>query len=416
MRAYLIILIIGLFFNILFSFIRYIIFLKKINVENNEKVDNKNNNLIIVIPCLREQNYIENTILHFKQICDNIPIVIITTQKEIAENVVGEITTQEVVKNKIINKYKNIYWVDYPYKNGYMAHQLNYMLNNIENIFGRKVDLKNTYLALYNADSKPNKDTFYNIKQKISEGNNVIQQYAYCMQNYDEISNILKGFSIYQSCFEIKTGLINGIINNDLFYTHVVGHGLIINLQTLKENNNFNTKFWCEDIYLGLQLKFNNEKITPLLTLENMETPNRLNKLIKQNAVWFKTTSEFWKIFKDIIKNDKVKNKIKGFIEIINEFKCAFNWLLFPFTIILGIIFSILKEQYIALLCIVMLYLTFIYQNIWIVFKIVNRFDNKYYKINIKTLFNVTLATLISNIGPIYAIIFNKKEKYKTER
>lgn len=75
-----------------------------------------------------------------------------------------------------------------------------------------------------------------------------------------------------------------------------------------------------------------------------------------------------------------------------------------------------LKEQYIALLCIVMLYLTFIYQNIWIVFKIVNRFDNKYYKINIKTVFNVALATLISNIGPIYAIIFNKKEKYKTER
>ena len=195
-----------------------------------------------------------------------------------------------------------------------------------------------------------------------------------------------------------------------------MGHGLIINLQTLKENNNFNIKFWCEDIYLGLQLKFNNEKITPLLTLENMETPNRLNKLIKQNVVWFKTTSEFLEIFKDIIKNDKVKNKIKGFIRIINEFKCALNWLLFPFTIILGIIFSILKEQYIALLCIVMLYLTFIYQNIWIVFKIVNRFDNKYYKINIKTLFNVTLATLISNIGPIYAIIFNKKEKYKTER
>lgn len=56
MRAYLIILIIGLFFNIFFLFIRYIIFLKKINIENNEKVDNKNNNLIIVIPCLREQN------------------------------------------------------------------------------------------------------------------------------------------------------------------------------------------------------------------------------------------------------------------------------------------------------------------------------------------------------------------------
>lgn len=103
----------------------------------------------------------------------------------------------------------------------------------------------------------------------------------------------------------MKTGLINSILNSKLLYTHVVGHGLIINMKTLNELGNFNTKFWCEDIYLGLQLKFNNIKITPLLTLENMETPSSLENLIKQNSVWFKTTSQFSKIYKDIIKTIK---------------------------------------------------------------------------------------------------------------
>lgn len=48
--------------------------------------------------------------------------------------------------------------------------------------------------------------------------------------------------------------------------------------------------------------------------------------------------------------------------------------------------------------------------------KLINILDKKEYKVNIKTIFNVAVATLISNIGPLYSIIINKKEKHKTER
>ncbi len=68
-------------------------------------------------------------------------------------------------------------------------------------------------------------------------------------------------------------------------------------MKTLKELGNFNTDFWCEDIYMGLQLKFNNMQITPLLVLQNMETPYTVNNLMKQNSVWFKTTSNFLLIY-----------------------------------------------------------------------------------------------------------------------
>lgn len=296
-----------------------------------------------------------------------------------------------------------------------MANQLNYMLENIETILKRKVDLDKTYLALYNADSRPNKNTFDEIIQKI-ENNDVIQQYSYCMQNYEEIKSIPKGFSIYQSNFELKAGLMNSFFKSKILYTYVVGHGLIINMKLLKELGNFNTEFWCEDIYLGIQLKFNNIKIIPLLTLENMETPDKLSKIVKQNAVWFKTTSQFWKIYKDIVKRQQDKNKINGLIGVANEFRCAINWIGFPIVILIALIISISIKNYVLLLSIITSYILYIIVNTICTINIINKLDDKKYRVTINLIINVLIATSISNIGPLYSIIFNIKEKYKTER
>lgn len=398
-----------------FFYIRTKIFIKKLaKQENDIKANNKQ--IIIAIPVLREQNCICSTVKYFKSIIKDIPIVLITTQKEIKENINNEETTQDIIKEKILNKYNNVYWIDYPYKKGYMADQLNYMLDNLDKIFDKKIDLKNTYLALYNADSRPGKNTFEEIEKNLKDENKVIQQYSYCMENYDKLSYILKGFAIYQSNFEIKTGLINSFFKSNLLYTHIVGHGLIIELETLKRLGNFNTTFWCEDIYLGLQLKFNDIKITPLLTLENIETPDTLKKLTNQNSVWFKTTSQFAKIYKDILKRGQAKNKLKGIVGVFNECRCAINWLGLPIMLLILIISSILIEEYIFTLLVFASYYMYIAVNTITTIKIINLLDDKEYKVNLNMIISVLLATSISNIGPIDSIIRNKTEKYKTER
>ena len=314
--------IVGLIFYTIFFYIRTKVFLNKVVKErkNIKQINKKSKKIIIVIPVLREQKCIENTIRYFNAITNDIPIILITTQREIKENLLSEKTTQDIIKEKIITKYKDVYWVNYPYTKGYMSDQLNYMIENLENILNKKIDLDKTYLALYNADSRPNENTFKEISQKI-ENNDVVQQYSYCMKNYEEIKGVLRGFSIYQSNFELKTGVINSFFKSKILYTHVVGHGLIINMKLLKTFGNFNTEFWCEDIYLGIQLKFNNIRITPLLTLENMETPDKLGKIIKQNSVWFKTTSQFWKIYKDIVKRKQFKKRLNGLLGVANELR-----------------------------------------------------------------------------------------------
>ncbi len=384
---------------------------------NKEKIEHENScQIVIAIPCLREQNIIEDTVKYFKTISLDIPIILVTTQKEIKENKNNLKTTQDVIRTKIISKYDNVYWVDYPYETGYMADQLNYMLNNLNDILNKKVNLENTYLALYNADSRPNEKTFYELKKINLREDEVVQQYSYCMKNYEDLTGIMKGFSIYQSNFEIKAGLINAFFDSKILYTHIVGHGLIINLNMLKELGNFNTKFWCEDIYLGLQLKFNNIKIRPLLCLENMETPDKLSKLIQQNAVWFKTTSQFSKIYKDILKNGKIKNKSRGLYGAINEMRCAVNWLSLPIVLVLTLVLSLILNEYLLFSLILASYFLYVIVNVYYTIKVINTLENKKYKINLNMIFYTLVATSISNIGPIYSILSNKKEKYKTER
>ncbi len=404
---------------IFYAIVFYIRAEKCIKIIKKQKTNletNCNKEIIIAIPCLREQSCIEETIKYFRKIAKYITIIIITTQKEEKENTNNDVLTREIIKKKILPKYENVCLIDYPKTDGYMADQLNYMLENLELILKRKIDLSNTYLALYNADSRPNKRTFDEVKAKINQGHKVIQQYSYCMKNYKALSNILKGFSIYQSNFELKTGIVNGILKSKLLYTHVVGHGLIINMETLKELGDFNTEFWCEDIYLGLQLKFNNLDIEPMLTLENMETPTKLKNLIKQNSVWFKTTSQFSKIYRDIISKGSLKNRLNGFIGCFNEFRCAINWLCFPMLLVFFIVSSILIKSCKILVADIISYLLYIEINTIMTIKLINILDKTNYKVSLKMILNVAIATAISNFGPIYSIITNKKKKYKTER
>ena len=133
----------------LFFLVRAIICINKVKKEKSKR-ENKdsvkcNKNIIIAIPCLREQKCIEDTIKYFTEIAKDIPIIIVTTQKEVKENIKNDILTQYIIKNKILPKYKNVYLIDYPFTEGYMADQLNYMIEEIKN----KIDLSNASIYIF---------------------------------------------------------------------------------------------------------------------------------------------------------------------------------------------------------------------------------------------------------------------------
>lgn len=398
----------------LFITFKYIMFFKNNTKNYNQKLKN-NKGLFIAIPCLREQKTIEETIKHFRKICE-LPIVIITTEKENFESNYKNnyITTKTIVENNILGKYDNIYLIDYPLKKGYMADQLNFMLNNLYN-FDFYDDSKEWYMSLYNADSKPSKETFKSIFYYINKNKKVIQQYSYCFKNFSKLDFISKGFAIYQSNFEIKVGLFNSSLNYKYLYNYVVGHGLTIDLKELNKMGNFNTKFWCEDIYLTMKLKYNNIPIYSIPNLENIENASSINQIIKQNSVWYDTTRKYVKVYNDIKKSEK-RFSLYGLIGCINEFRCAINWLLFPIIFIINFLICIYSKNFITVCILIFSYLFYSYINYFITINTINKLSNERYKLNFCNYVYYMLALLISNVGPIYSLISRKKEKYKTER
>lgn len=398
----------------LFIIFKYTIYFKN-NLENyNNKLKN-NKGLFIAIPCLREQKTIEETIKHFRKICE-LPIVIITTEKENFESNYKSnyITTKMIVKNKILGKYDNVYLIDYPKEKGYMADQLNFMLNNLDN-FDFYDNSKEWYMSLYNADSKPSKDTFKSIYFYINQNKKVIQQYSYCFKNFSNLDFISKGFAIYQSNFEIKVGLFNSSLNYKYLYNYVVGHGLTINLKELKTMGNFNTNFWCEDIYLTMKLKYNNIPICSISNLENIENASSIKQIVKQNSVWYDTTRKYVKVYNDI-KESENRKSLYGLIGCINEFRCAINWLLFPIIFIINVFICLYLGNFIMIGILICSYLFYSFVNYFITISTINKLSDEQYKLNLCNYISYILALLISNIGPIYSLVSRKKEKYKTER
>lgn len=411
LNLFLIIIFIELF-TILYNIIKFYIY--KIKYKSNSKISrfqcNDNFHINVLIPCYKETKVIRKTLEHFKDILKdikNIDVYVITTEKEKFENSIVQTTYEYLLELELFNDFR-FHILNYPKTTGIMADQLNYAIDEILKL--QTLPKDKIYFSIYNADSHPDNSTFVELFRKIRQNNfpKIIQQYSNYFLNYNSLNFIMKGFSIYQTAFEFRNGLINNNISNFL-YSHVVEHGLTIRADYITNIGNFNSNFWCEDIYLTGLIHNNNEKIFSLNSLDNAETPDNLRLQIIQNAVWFKTASHHFSILKDIKKYYSVS--INGFIWLCHELRANLVWIFMPIFIIYTFIYPIIIQNFIFLFLSICTYLIFIFINYFLNLLIVNR---KRFYIYIKSYFSTCIAVLFTGIGPLYSIFL--KQKVKTER
>lgn len=398
-------------FTIIYNLIKFLIF-KIYNYSFPKTYNSKYNNdfhLYVLIPCYKETKVIKNTIQFFLKLINNnsnIDFYIITTQKEKAENHSFQTTYDYILNLNIKNEKFHI--LNYPHVNGMMADQLNYAINKI--LESQDLPKDRVYFSIYNADSHPDSSTFIELFEKISQYHfpKLIQQYSNYFLNYDYQNCIMRGFSIYQTAFEFRNGIINNKLSKFL-YSHVVGHGLTIRADYITSIGGFTSKFWCEDIYLTGLIHNNNEKIFSLKSFDNAENPISLKVQIIQNAVWFKTASHHFSIFKDIQRHNKLS--LNGLIWLLHELRASLVWIFMPFFIIYTFIYPTILQDYKLLLLAIFTYLVFIFVNYFFYLLVVNF---KRFHTYIKNYFSTCLAVLLTCIGPIYSLFL--KEKIKTAR
>ncbi len=399
--------------------------------KNNESVEKEKTRnspfFFVLLPVLREQKVIVNTIKNFLVMDypqNKFKIIIITTQKEIVEkeknkekleSLASDLTKgidqgillekylglfDEIKLKELLRVYKGreeksiyvslleefkkysttielvqeiaedinqksgcelIIIVHYPEIFGTMAHQVNYATKRLIDKYG-----ESSYIALYNADSRPNTETFKRVAVIINKtkGDFIIQQSAIFTKNFNFLGHginalILKAGGLFQTqwtlCHEIprlisQLQVISKIkmFKNKLkiFFNaklvHCVGHGMFIKLSCFKKLGYFPLETKNEDLPFGFKACTKNIPIIPLSVLEMAETPATVKYLINQKKVWYWSYLDYLKCRKMAL-DDGSSNRVLINSLTVQGLWNGFVWfissLLFLVPLTVGLIF-----------------------------------------------------------------------------
>lgn len=266
-------------------------------------------NFILIIPVLREQKVLAKTIDHFEKFHYNlkkIKIIIVSTEKEFVGEIKKGRSTIDLI-NKIKEKKNREHGFDliehlhYPKTDGKLVDQLNFAFRHI---LSRKIDFKNTFIGIYNADSKPDLYTLDYISENSQEKNHdIFQQSALYFDNFKDLETgrsfieekILKANAVLQTRWTLahelprmkRQSFFINKYGSRFSLAHVVGHGLFLRMSLIEELKKIPDDTVNEDLFFGYILSLLKKPINPVPLLESAETPNGFLNSLKQKYVWF---------------------------------------------------------------------------------------------------------------------------------
>lgn len=292
--------------------------LKKIKVKGFKDI-------YVLLPALKEQKIVEETIEWFKKIKykGNIKYVIITSEKEdeyYRKNNLKEITTGKLVDKKLKKiKDNRFIHLHYPKTDGNKSSQMNYA---VDEIMKKIKNSENTYISVFDFDSKPDINTFNELNKVAEYKNNpdVIGQVPMCFKNYVSFSNqttkalvLLYAFqqTIRATAVEKFKLLICSLTNLNI-PQYCMGACMHIKLKTLIENDKF--PIFVDDLTLGYRLSIKNCKFAYLPSYNYTLIPNKIFDYVNSAVLIFKGVTTYLSEIKRA-KGQNIWGRIKLFIE-----------------------------------------------------------------------------------------------------
>jgi cellulose synthase/poly-beta-1,6-N-acetylglucosamine synthase-like glycosyltransferase len=162
-----------------------------------------------------------------------------------------------------------------------MAHQLNFAIKQLP---------EKCFISIYNADSRPHPKTIKVFWQQLQKHRlaKIFQQSAAFIKNYPDLVKrslirrlFLQSLATLQTRWtfthELPRILRQSQSTSDLIRkysnAHVVGHGLFIKSECLKDVGGFPENSITEDLFLGFLLRASGQTIYPLPLLELGDSP-----------------------------------------------------------------------------------------------------------------------------------------------
>ncbi|NOH72653.1 glycosyltransferase family 2 protein [Vibrio pectenicida] len=237
----------------------------------------------LLIPVLDESSIIIETIKHFEKFIVNHPdmkLVLITTDKE--NNIENNKTYQAILP--FVSQ--QIQLVNYPYKTGNKASQINYFIEQSNN---SSLEQSNSYYAIFDADSRPDFRAFYYIYND-DEKCRIYQMPPMYSSNFEQLNMFSKAAAIFQTrwmlSYELPSLVKNYNAKKSICLSYCIGHGLFIRKDYL-ERHPFSTETVTEDLHYGYQAVVNRVYAKPVPYFDTCSIALGRKNATRQSARWF---------------------------------------------------------------------------------------------------------------------------------
>lgn len=329
--------------------------------------------LYVLIPALAEAGILEDTAKYFSKYFlekrEDVFLIIITTEKE--KFVAGSSHNTIDVARSLASKYEKITHIHFPREKGKMAHQLNYAIRDFINA-GITIN-DDDLIAVYNADSRPEKETFDWVLRKFQEGGcSAFQQYGCYTGNILDISRVSwapilvsgslwqtrwsLGFEIYNSLKQLKFQPKNETLELCYPLNYCIGHGLFITKKLFEKTGGFTENTHNEDAIFGLQLSDMQEILMPVPYFDVSESPDTLEMLYIQKSNWYFGPLQAYSYAADILgkSNYGMLRKLRLVLLSTKLFSHAIFWIAGPTLMFLCFLLAIVNYD-IVIICLSLL-------------------------------------------------------------
>ena len=342
-----------------------------LNHQNNSTMS-KSCSMLILIPVIREQSVICNTLSHFlsMNVKDlDIYISIAGTTREVKrENI---LSTREVVEKWISEQsleggnIKDIFFCEADELKGDRATQLNRAVAYFE----EKYPAKNLdYIGVYDADSLPSVETLQEVNRIFSQNENIVacQQPVHFIKAANRMASegknpILVANALYQTTWTVIRELPSWIKysktgKEELFKENIylIGHGEFLRFETY-QTFKFPEFEVTDGIQLGYRLGMSNKKISPLKEFCDDDVPQEIGQLINQHKRWFGGCMNLYGAYKW----SRDHFKTRSIFQLLDGYWSQMCWAWASLTMIISLLLSIAYEN--TLLSIILLGIIVVY-------------------------------------------------------
>lgn len=314
--------------------------------------------------------------------------------------------TKEVAESIASKNPGEVCVIDYPSEKGIMVDQLNYAIGwyRRQKLIPDEFDL----VAFYNADSRPGIGSFSPERLRVMCSASISQQYSTMLANIAKLNPIMKSFALYQTDYEVKSGYVPALLGRLGAFPHVVGHGLILPSRSDLLKSGLPTEYWCEDIYLTLLLHNEGERVEAHPVLEESEAPLTLSRQIIQHATWFKTAFAPLQMAYDLATRGKLT--LRGSIFALTRLARSLSWLLSPLFVICSIVLPIFLGELVVAEAELALFILMCYCNYGTTALIVLRAGSRVPGSELLVALALSpVAKLLSCLGPMYSFFLREK-------